>query len=345
MWRLVIGIALVGALLGAQAQDAAAVAQAHAAALKDQDTLRIGFVTDVGELFDDSFNEGVFEGVVAAASELTAMGYRVVAGPDQGAVIVTPLGSSSVVFLEEFASFAQAGFDFVVATGFLSVNEVRLAAERFPGTFFIGIDQGHEGLPNLQGVLYPEDQRGFLAGAFAASLSQSGTVGVVYGPPIPPVALFDTGFQAGVRFAQPEVRVLTVFASSFTDPEFGTRTAAAMIDQGADLIVGAGGITGNGAIEEACGRGVRVMGVDVDQFFSLPSVQPCIVTSAIKGLSRAAQDAIVYPVLSGTFQSGTVFGTVGLAPFHNFEGLLPQAALDTVARAQAGLADGSITIP
>ena len=43
-----------------------------------------------------------------------------------------------------------------------------------------------------------------------------------------------------------------------------------MIDKGVDVIFGCGGKTGNGAVTAAAQAGVYAIGVDTDQYFTLP---------------------------------------------------------------------------
>jgi basic membrane protein A len=55
-----------------------------------------------------------------------------------------------------------------------------------------------------------------------------------------------------------------------------------MMDQGADVIFGCGGITGNGAIIAAADVGVYAIGVDTDQYLTVPEAAPRMLSSAMK---------------------------------------------------------------
>ena len=45
----------------------------------------------------------------------------------------------------------------------------------------------------------------------------------------------------------------------------------------------------------------------------------------------------------GTMTSGNAFGGAGLAPFHDFESVVPQEVKDKLAEIDAALNDGSLT--
>ena len=164
------------------------------------------------------------------------------------------------------------------------------AAKENPDTLFIGVDQFQgEAIPNLAGLIFHEDQSGFLAGVLAAGMSKSGTIAAVLGTDlIPPVVAFNEGYISGAKSVNPKIKVLSTYhpgelSQAFVDPEWGAATAKQAIDQGADVIFGAGGLTGNGALQEvATQSGVYCIGVDSDQWNTVPAARPCLISSAMK---------------------------------------------------------------
>jgi basic membrane protein A len=109
------------------------------------------------------------------------------------------------------------------------------------------------------------------------------------------------------------------------------------------VIFAAGGITGNGALIEAASfDNVYCIGVDVDQWYTLPEAHPCLLTSAVKLISRGVVD-IIAAVDNGTPPIGNYYGRSDLTAFHQTEVQFP-AYIDSKLREIAdGLADGSIT--
>jgi basic membrane protein A len=138
-----------------------------------------------------------------------------------------------------------------------------------------------------------------------------------------------------------------VYTTSFVDPPQGNAAAKTMIDNGADVIFAAGGLTGNGALSAACeATDVYGIGVDTDQYETLPEVQSCLLSSATKNVKGAVHDSLLR-IASDTWTAGfhtdnAETGGVGLADFHDKDADVPQAVKDLLATTFAGLADGSI---
>lgn len=282
---------------------------------------RVGLVTDVGKVDDKSFNQSAWEGVQRAQRELDA----------QVKFIET---TDAKDYAKNIDQFAQEGYDVIVTVGFAIGQATVEAAKKYPNIKFIGVDQFQEStLPNLAGLIFDEDKAGYLAGALAGLLTKSGTVGQVLGTPIvPPVEKFGVGYIAGAKAANPQVRVLSAchpggLARGFTDPEWGKDLANQMIAQGADVIFAAGGNTGNGgllAVSEAAktGKELYAIGVDTDQYFTLPQVSNVLVSSSMKLITPGVFN-LVKAAKDGTFKGGNQVGEVGLAPYHDLEGKVP----------------------
>ena len=120
---------------------------------------------------------------------------------------------------------------------------------------------------------FSEDQAGFQAGALAALLTESNTIAAVLGTDlVPPVVAFKEGYEGGAKYINPDINLISTYHPggmdvAFTDPEWGATTAKQAVDQGADVVFGAGGKTGNGALIEVAGvDGAYCIGVDSDQW-------------------------------------------------------------------------------
>jgi basic membrane protein A len=309
-----------------------------------QCAVKMGFVTDVGKINDQSFNEAGWNGVVKAAAEL---------GLDEDCYGFIET-QDSADYRPNIDSFVNEGATIIVTSGFAMGAATHQAGKDYPDLFFIGTDQTQvtpdfapELLPNVAGLIFHEDVSGFLAGALAGLMTETNVVGGVYGCPfIPPVARFEVGYYNGAKYVNPDVTVLNVYHPGdldvcFVDPAWAADTAATLLDQGVDVLFGAGGLTGNGGLIAACNAGVRVIGVDVDQFFTLPEVQDCIMSSATKGLTDDVA-ALIISATDGTFPGGEVFGPAVLAPFHNFENVIPQEVKDQLAEISAMIDSGEI---
>jgi basic membrane protein A len=327
---LVVSLALV-ACGGQQAGDG----DGEAVDCASEDVFCVGFVTDVGRIDDKSFNQSSWVGVQQARDEL-------------GANIDFVETTDAKDYAANIDLFAGQNYDVIVTSGFAMGEATAEASQKYPDIKFIGIDQFQPDYENYAGVIFPEDQSGFLAGALAAMLTESGTVAGVYGTDlVPPVVAFREGFEAGAAYIDPDINLIGTYHPggldvAFTDPDWGATTARQAIDQGADVVFAAAGQTGNGAIIETAGQeGLWCIGVDTDQWETVPEAHPCLVTSAMKLITPVTFDLISHRA-EGTFHGGINVGPVGLAPFHDFDSQISDEIKAELERIDAGLKDGSI---
>ena len=307
-------------------------------------SFKVGLVTDIGRINDRSFNQSAWEGVLAAAETLGLT-------EDEDFKFIETTDPKD--YVDNLGQFIDNGYDVIVSVGYALGDATMEAARENPDIHFIGVDQFQvEPLPNLTGLVFREDKAGFLAGVLAAGLSQTGTIAAVLGTDlVPPVVAFGEGFASGARYANPDINVMTTYhpgdlSIAFDDPEWGAATARQALDRGADVVFGGGGNTGNGAIQEVAtdpgaGTAVFCIGVDTDQWHTVPAARPCLVSSALK-LITAGVDQLIMAAHEGTFPAGNHVGDIGLADFHDHAAAVGpelQQALETV---QAALDDGTL---
>ena len=216
--------------------------------------------------------------------------------------------------------FAQDNYDVIITVGFALGDDTIAEAKKYPNIKFAGVDQFQgDTVTNLAGLIFDEDKAGYLAGYLAGSITKSGTIGQVLGTPIvPPVEKYGLGYINGAKAAKSSVKVLSAchpggLAKGFTDPGWGNDTATQEMSQNADVIFAAGGQTGNGGLLAIASKGGTVLGigVDTDQYLSLPEAKGILVSSAMK-LITPGVFGIVKSVLDGSFKGGNVTGAVGL---------------------------------
>ena len=321
----------------------ASAAPSEAAEITCDTPLNIGLVTDVGRVNDKGFNQSAYEGMEAAKA----------AAPScfETEYIET---TSQSDYAANIAQFTDSGSDVVIGVGFLLGDALGDAAKANSDIKFISVDgvpnPGHDEswMTNGESLFFAEDEAGYLAGVLAASKTTSNHIGVVGGlVVVPPVERFVEGYINGAKSVNPDIQVDFVYTTSFVDPPQGSNAAQQMIDNGADVIFGAGGLTGNGALEAACqADGVYAIGVDTDQYETLPSVQKCILSSATKNIVEAVKNSLLR-IAQDQFTPG--FHTddastngIGLAPFHDMEADVPADVKALLDETFAGLADGSI---
>ncbi|MBM4434188.1 MAG: BMP family ABC transporter substrate-binding protein [Chloroflexi bacterium] len=243
---------------------------------------KIGMVTDIGQLEDKSFNEYSWKGVQDGA--------KAVGG--EAKVIVT---KDTADYKQNIQQLIDAKYEVIVTVGFLIGTDTLAKAKANPNIQFFGVDQfvAPGGPSNYQGLLFAENQAGYLAGIVAANITKSNKIGAVGGrSDVPPVVAFIKGYEAAAKKEKPNIQVLVNYTEDFNAPDKGEASAKTMIGQGADVIFQVAGLTGAGALRAACNAKVWGIGVDVDQYNSLPDAKACIVTSAEKKLQVATAEAI-----------------------------------------------------
>jgi basic membrane protein A len=306
-------------------------------------TYKVGLVTDVGKLSDKSFNANSWLGVQNAASDKSLC------------IQARALESNRTDdYTKNLSLFGSQGYNLVIAVGFDLQPKAQAFAQQNPNVKVAMVDATADNpMANVLGLVFREDQAGYLAGAAAGLYTKSNQIAGVYGLDIPPVHRYRVGYENGAKAVNPNLKApLGVYQpacncpSDFNDPAWGQARAVEFISRGADVVFGAGGSTGNGALLAAAQAKVACVGVDVDQFLTYPDVDSCLLTSAEKHISVAVQDAVV-AAAKGQWKSGirtfsAADNGVGVAPYHNYDSQLTadqKAKIDAVAK---GLKDGSI---
>ena len=310
--------------------------------------VKAAMVTDVGGLGDKSFNDMSYEGLLRAEQEL--------------GVEIQALESNEIADYEpNIDQLANAGFSVIFTVGFLMTDTTTAKAPEYPDVVFGGIDQFFEApVENQVGLLFKENEAAYLAGVVAGlatldsglddRINDQNVIGFIGGMDIPPVEKFEVGFIAGARSVNPDVQVISLYAGSFDDQAKGKELALSAIDQGADVVFAAAGLTGLGSITACQERGALFIGVDADQFETVPGSGDVMLTSAIKRVDTAVFETIKAAV-EGTFvgaenrEFGLAEDGVGLAPYHDFEDAVSQEIKDAVEEARAAVLDGSVTVP
>jgi len=305
-------------------------------------TFKVGLVTDVGKLTDKSFNAASWQGVQQAASDKSLC------------VSAKYIESNQPTdYRKNMETFVDQGYDMIVAVGFLMADDTLAEAKAHPNVKFTIVDNAYDPAPptNLVGLVFKEDQAGYLIGALAGLLTKTNSVGQVLGLKIPPVQRYADGYIAGAKSTNPNAKVLTVYqgpgdGAPFNNPAWGQARANDEINQGADIVFGGGGNTGNGALIGALQKGKTCIGVDVDQYLSYPDADKCLVTSAEKHLSLAVKTIITNAVQKKWPAGALVFDAknngVGIAPYHDFDSKVPADVKAKIKDIQKKLADGSL---
>jgi basic membrane protein A and related proteins len=264
------------------------------------ESIKAGLVTDIGGLNDRSFNSLANKGIKQAESEL-------------GVETRVLISKSNGDYVPNLTTLAQQQFDLIIPVGFLMADAVNTVATQLPDANFAIVDFPAAALEdkpkNVQGLLFRENEAGYLAGYLAglwAKDNNATTVSTVGGQKIPPVDAYIAGFQAGAKKAFPQVETLNGYSQDFVDQAKCKEIALDQIQKGSKVVFQVAGGCGLGALDAAAEEGVQGIGVDADQFY----LGDHILTSALKKVDVAVFEA-VKRAQEGNFKGGTdVIATV-----------------------------------
>lgn len=296
---------------------------------------KIGIVLSIGGLGDKSFNDSAYRGLEQAKKELGIEFKYVEPG-------------STAEDEQYLRQFADAGYDLVIGTGFLMADSLKKVAKEYPELKFAIIDSVVD-LPNVASLVFKEHEGSFLVGALAGLMTKSNVVGFVGGMDIPLIRKFQTGYIQGVKYVNPNAKILGVYTSGssnpFNDPVAGKENALSLIGQGADVVYHAAGGTGMGVIEAAKQKGVYAIGVDSNQDGVAPGT---VLTSMIKKVDSAVFKT-TKAVNNNNFKSGiNVFGVsedgVGTTEYEFTKDIIGQGNIDKINQIREDIKSGKITV-
>ncbi len=290
-------------------------------------SIKIGMISSFGGFENQSFTGNCQEGLQRAAEDFD--------------VTAEYAEADSVGDFESVMNgLAENGCELIFPIGFAQSEATYNIAQILPEVDFAIIDfEFEESLENIQSIIFETDEAsfplGFLA-AFWADLHDSiePKIGYVGGMDIPPVNQFIVGYLNGKNYFNEKynknVTEDGTYANSFYDEELGFGLADSLIINGVDVIFAVAGQTGNGVLLAAKENEKWGIGVDVDEYYFLPEVQDILLSSCLKRADNAVYDT-VEDFVNNNFNAGGVYhGTlenegVGIAPFHDFEELIPDS--------------------
>ena len=312
----------------------------------DEGLTKIALITDYGDIDDESFNQGTWEGILAYAEE-------------HGMEIeyFRPAAVSDADYIDSIDLAVEQGFGIIVTPGFLFMQAVYTSQLNHPDVKFIILDaqpvdenEGALVADNTVSIFYNEHESGFLAG-YAAVLEGHTDLGFMGGIAVPAVVRFGIGFIAGAFYAAHQEGVTINFPDNRYD-YLGTFSpgpdviaqAAGWYDGGTQNIFVAAGGAGLSVMDAAEEANAWMIGVDVDQ----SGLSDRVLTSAMKALGESVQQVFDLYYQEDNFPGGETWylgaENDGVAlPMENSRfSVFTQADYDAI---YALLADGTVSVP
>ena len=248
--------------------------------------IRVAMITDYGDITDQSFNQTTYE---ASKAWCEANGVEF--------TYYKPAGDSTAERVAMVEKAADEDYNVIVMPGFAFGETIAQVADVYPEITFIALDVSEGDLggmavpSNVYCAVYKEELCGYMAGVAAVKLGYT-HLGYLGGMAVPAVQRFGYGFVQGVDAAAGELGVDATVEYVYGNQFFGDPDITAYADNwyqnlGVQAVFACGGGICTSAGEAAAKvPGTKVIGVDVDQSFTLDAGygEGVTLTSAMKGL-------------------------------------------------------------
>lgn len=329
-------------------------------AVAQDDTLRIVLVVN-GVLGDKSFFDSAQRGMDMVLDEY-----------DNVEVETVELGIDPANWetgLMDVMSDSDS-YDMLIAGTFQMIDFLAAQVHNYPDKFFLFYDAPMpydnadvcvDACANVYSITYAQNEGSFLAGVYAAAISQSdvdganeaAVLGAVGGQQIPVIDDFIVGYEQGACLVNPDTEVVVQYAGGWNDPARGKEIALAMYEQEADIVFQIAGGTGIGVFEAAEEQGHFAIGVDSDQATIVQETDPDqadqILTSMLKNVDKSLFRAVTLH-LDGELEYGVAENLgiaedgVGLAINEIYEDNTPEDIQAMISVVSEAVTDGMIEI-
>lgn len=244
-----------------------------------------------------------------------------------------------------FMDYASQGYDLVIGHGYQYGDPAVKAGKKFPKVKFMAIE-ANSSADNVASYVIACEQAGYLMGILAASMSKSGTIGMVGGIEQPSIIKVVEAYKLGAKAYNSKIKVLDAYIGSFTDVNLGKEAALAMADKGADVLSHIANQAGTGVIKAAEERKLLTTGDSWDQSVISPAAVVCSTIYNVPTLVMIAVDKVRQGQFKGgVFNMGMKEGVVDIASYHDFDAKIPKKAKDMIADAQKKIRAGTQTVP
>ena len=254
----------------------------------------VAFVTDVGNIDDQSFNQYTWQGVqdFCSANSLNANYYR-------------PTEDSDAARLEQMDNAVNDGAKAIVVAGYLFGSSIAEAQAKYPDIQFLALDVSTADLgdktptSNTALITYKEEQAGYLAG-YAAVYDGYKELGFLGGMAVPAVIRYGYGFVQGADAAAKEIGATDVnikywYSGGFAATDEVKNKMDGWYSEGTEVVFACGGPVCQSCDAAAQANGGKMIGVDVDQSGQFDTV----ITSATKGLAESVNTALTDALNNG----------------------------------------------
>lgn len=279
--------ALAGCGQSVSSQEVQKGQAAQSPAQQAKSDIKVGLIIAANGLGDKSINDQSNTGLQKAASELGVQ-----------TKLMEPKDASQFINMEQ--ELAESGYNIIINDSLDMTDAVSQAADQYKNVQFVIMDAVVD-KENVLSVTYAADEGSFLAGAAAAMKSKTGTIGFVGGMEIPTIQKFQSGYEQGAKYVNPDIHVLVKYIGNdstvWSDTAKGKALAENLADNGADVVYHAAGGSGLGVIEGCKEKNIWAIGVNINQEEVAPAT---VLTSMLTNADAAILEAVNSYISDGT---------------------------------------------
>ena len=272
-----------------------------------------------GLVDDQSWNQAGYEGLQQAEEDGIEIAYTENASQDQQ--------------VELFRNYAQDGFNVIIGHGGEYMDSALQVAEEFPDVEFV-VTNGNKNAENVTSLALSYGDMGYLAGVLAASMSESGKIGMVAGETIPIVQDAMRAYEAGAKRVNPDIEVVESITGDWADVTLSREAALAQIADGVDVLWHLLDAADAGVLSAAEDEEVYVIGLYADQSALAPTMHI--------GASLSDASAVIYEAATGELNGEANKEGVaeGVVSFGAYSDDVPEDVRAAVSEAEEALRTG-----
>lgn len=215
-------------------------------------------------------------------------------------------------YVSAMESYCQLGYDMIFLPGNQYSDATVQVAKDYPDVKFAVLN-GSESLPtdNIMSMLPDAQQIGWIAGSLAGLMSKTAVLGFIGGMELDTTKTKLASYEEAAKVVNPDIKVLSAYAGSFSDTAKGMELANSMIDQNADVFFGDASAVDSGArqaIDAKNGSGTIAI-YDIGQPADLLGQNPCVISSVLTD-NAGMLKICMQDVEDGTFGNQVVYGTL-----------------------------------
>ena len=318
------------------------------------DPLKVIYLVN-GSLGDKGFYDSAASGIAMIEDQLGAE------------TKIVEMGRDETTYESNFLDVSEQDWSLITCDTFSVKELAEDIALQFPEknylAFDVAIDFEKVTTGNMLGLGYYSNQGAFLAGALAAKmLLESGdaridasqkTLGFIGSMDTTGINDFLVGYLEGIKYVDPEIKVLTSYVGSFEDVTKCMEMTTQLYNQGAQIVYAPASQSILGAATAASNANKYLIACDQDLYSQLvesdPAMAEIILTSSLKNVGESIFTA-VKALQDGTMEMGQNYtlgldsGAVGLAKNDNYTAIVPEEIQSLIDEIEGKIISGELEV-